>query len=462
MMNANDPDHLDDDVGADAMVHALLQEELGATRDPAPALEAVIARFERGDGRIAATKLAAAEADANRSWLARSWKPLCAAAALLAVFATFARSWLGEPAGDGSRQAQDPRSEFPNRGAPRKAIPVESLAELRTLLPRVVKLELEVLRLPDPDIPFEVDLSGVPIVVADQLRQRAIADLAQQASETRAADADWQNRLEFVLDDGTCLRMAIYPYEQHLGVRLGVFGLDADLRCGRDGSDALRFALDGATWAARAAHGVLLSRADLAGEPGKTNGMPAAGQDEMRLFGVADDDLQHLARFVDVRKLDCAGLRDTLTAKGLRHVVRAMPKLNELVLDGMTLADDDLRALLDLVELERLSLRAVRGFTGTGFRHFSRSQKRRTGPLWVDLSRVPTLTDDGLDAIAEWDPEVLLLRGSGDSIKRHGFRSLEGTERLRELDMRDWPMNDKGMLPTIFALQRRPGFVLRQ
>ena len=52
---------------------------------------------------------------------------------------------------------------------------------------------------------------------------------------------------------------------------------------------------------------------------------------------------------------------------------------------GAMLPDATLRVLGDLTRLKRLSLRSVRGFAGTGFGHYTLSQKHRDGPTEVDL-----------------------------------------------------------------------------
>ena len=90
------------------------------------------------------------------------------------------------------------------------------------------------------------------------------------------------------------------------------------------------------------------------------------------------------------------------------------------------------------------------------------SQRALAGPTTIDVGYVKTIDDDGLRAICELDPEVLGLRNTGKAISRRGFRALEDTERLRELDLRGFAWNDKGMIPTINALRKRAGLTIRR
>jgi hypothetical protein len=198
---------------------------------------------------------------------------------------------------------------------------------------------------------------------------------------------------------------------------------------------AVRELLAAATYTARLAHGVVVQAADLAGD----SAFPA-NTEELRLFGVADADLEHLARFTSLRRLDASGLHRTLGADGMRHI-GGCRTVEQLSLAGVSLPDAAMLHLTPLLRLRRLDLRGVRGFTGEGFRHLSLSSLRRDGPRDVDLRDVPSLTDAGLARIAEWGVPELLLGGSGTGIGAEGWRALVAGRGLTRLDLSSWPLD---------------------
>ncbi|MCK5940433.1 MAG: hypothetical protein KAI24_00580 [Planctomycetes bacterium] len=431
--------------GRDAFVHALLQEELGADPRPAAADE-LVQRFGRGDGARAAARLQAADAPARGGWSTRRWTLAAAALAVVAVGATFADDWFGtatEPR-SGDRAAQDPEGQ-------KAPVVIESLEHFTRLVPTIRAVRLEVLRLHDSNLPFEVEVKGHPVGMTQHELEPFVAALDDDLRLLEPAAADWQNALAFELADGRVIEGAIYPYSG-ARLRVHVSGLQGDLGVGGAAARHLRELLDA---------GVFRSCYEL-GIATKEHPLREKQRDRksLRLFQHEDAALSQLAEFSQLEQLDVSGLRNTLGEAGLRTIAKACPQLEELVLDGCRVPDAAMIRLADLTRLKRLSLRSARDFTGTGFAHLSNSQKHRDGPKVVDLSYCRSLTDDGMRAICRFDPEVLRLRGAGQELTRHGFRALEDTERLRELDLRSFAWNDKGMIPTVNALRRREGLTL--
>ncbi len=175
---------------------------------------------------------------------------------------------------------------------------------------------------------------------------------------------------------------------------------------------------------------------------------------------MAGDDLKKLARFTQVRRLDLAGLRATLTPSDLTAMGRLAPlctSLRELCLDGCDLGDDSMVSLLPLVHLQRLELRGIVGlpgagflgpahplrkamqWSGEGFRHYSNSSRMRDGPSAVDLTYCQ-LTDEGLAEIAKWSPPELRLGSAGAQVTATGWRSLMTARKLTNLDLSQWSL----------------------
>jgi hypothetical protein len=439
--------------GRDAFVHALLQEELGSEPRPASADE-LLQRLELGDGARAFARAAGQAPARQRSWIARRWPLVAAAVAVVAVGATFAQDWFG---GNAPSDDEVERPEVPNDQDPQpedRTVRIRDLAHFEQLVPQIRGVSVEVLRLHDANLPFEVEVKGHPVGMTQHACEPFVAALADDLALLEPAAAEWQNQLTFELKDGRSIEGAIYPYGGAGVLRVHLQGLKGDLGVGGLAGNMLRDLLKDGVFQACYQRGIVTRGRPLKEVPRDANAL--------RIFQHSDEDLRLLAEFSRLTKLDVSGLRNTLGEVGHGAIAKACPQLEELVLDGAMLPDTTLRVLGDLTKLKRLSLRGVRGFAGTGFEHYTHSQKHRDGPTEVDLSYCKSLSDAGLRAICAWDPEVLRLQGAGAGITRRGFEALQKTRRLRELDLRSFSMKDKGMLPVLNALLRREGLkVLR-
>ena len=434
----------------DAFVHALLQEELGS--DPRPASTSdLLQRLERGDGARAFARTEEQAPAQRPSWIARRWPLAAAAIAVIAVGATFAEHWLGgggSPSGDEVERPQDPQDKTSND----KTIRIRDLAQFEQLVPQIRGVSVEVLRLHDSNLPFEVEAKGHPVGMMPHAREPFVAALATDLKLLQPAGADWQNKLTFELKDGRSIEGAIYPYGGAGVLRVHLQGLQGDLGVGGMAADMLRDLLKDGVFQACYQLGIVTKDRPLREVPRDAT--------SLRIFQQSDEELKLLAEFSQLKKLDVSGLRNKLGGAGLRTIAESCPQLEELVLDGVRLPDDAMARLLEKMRLKRLSLRGVLGFAGIGFRDDPRSQKRRTYPNELDLSYCKSLTDDGFQAICAADPELLRLRGAGAKITRAGFRALEQTKRLRELDLRSFTLADKGMLPILNWLLRREGLTV--
>ena len=464
---ANDNERL----GRDAMVHALLDEELGTERAPTHVRRTdaatILAKFAAGRGDAAAMRVHAIEkalADDGPTaprWLASKWPHLCAAAALLAVAATFAHSWMPQDKGPSQQvgqvpqhpdpQAQVPKGQDPKAEAPPRKLDFEQFAKL---LHDVKTVHVEPTRVADHSLPFDVDISGTPTAFLSHSLEPFLEYLPKDVRKLDAIEAEWMNRVTLLLDDGSKLHGAIYPFPKRLitgepttGVRLHVRGLDCDVRLGKDTSAMLRNLLEAATLAACNDRGVVLA-------PLTLKSFPSASK-SLRLFRLKDEQLSGLARFPNLRKLDCSGLRKTLGKAGLRAIAKSCPRLEELVLDGMRLPDEFVVAITDLTKLTKLSLHGVKEFTGEGLHYFTLSAKRRDGLTHLDLRYIPTLTDEGLRRIAECLPMEVLLQGSGKQITLSGLRRVASGTRLKVLGIEGWDLEampgDRKLLPGLLV-----------
>ncbi len=403
-----------------AVVEVLLAEQLGGA--PQRDLTAAVATaFARDGGAAAVARVPSAQPAVARP---RAW--LAAALVLLGLSVLFAVAW-SQTRGD-RNTAQDPE---PAEG---EVLPVHDLEQLRQLLPKVVRVELEVLRLADPDLPG-IDIGGVPVTAPADVLRAFVAALATDASMQPPAGWEWQNRLSLVLSTGQRIEMAVEAYDGGARQTLGLRGLQGDFDIGGAGVTAVRELLATAMRMARLAHGVVTSAADLTG----VDAFPGS-LEELRLFRVAGADLAALSRFPRLRRLDASGLHATLGSEGLGHI-GACATLEELSLAGAAFSDLDVVHFRRLVHLRQLDLRGVRGFTGEGFEHLSRSSRMRDGPVEVDLRDVPTLTDAGLLAIVESGVSELLLGGSGGQIGASGWQALLGPRELRRLDLSRWSLD---------------------
>lgn len=414
----------------DAVADALLAEALGDARHR-DQTDAVLARLAAGDAEAAATRAELAARpdgpeDARRSRLERL-RPWLVAALLLLGIGVVVGIAVSDP------DAVDDFAQEPDAGTD-DVVPIRDVGHLRELLPHVKTVELEVLRLPDPDVPFDVELAGVPVIATDGIRERIVRGLAGAGLQVPAG-WDWQNRLTLSLDDGHRVAMALYPYDPGTRQTIGVRGLKGDLTVSGDAAAACRELLDAATTVARMAHGVVLRADELAGP-----GAFPANLEELRLFGIADADLRHLQRFEQLKRLDVAGLRDTLGREGLREIGRCFT-LEELSLDGCAVDDEGIAPIFNLNGLQRLGLRGVRSLTGTGFRHFGPMSFYRKAPTSVDLRDVPTLTDDGLAQVVTYATPELLLGGSGAGIGATGWRAVVDAVAITRLDLSRWPLD---------------------
>ena len=82
----------------------------------------------------------------------------------------------------------------------------------------------------------------------------------------------------------------------------------------------------------------------------------------------------------------------------------------------------------------------------------------------LDLSRIPTLTDDGLEEICRFDAEELLLQGSSKGLTSLGYPHLATTKRLRLLDLRGWPKDEDApdLARTLRRMFQRQGLTIRR
>jgi len=404
----------------EAVVEVLLQENLGAWA-PRDLRASVAAAFAAPGAAANAARLPGVSPVAARS---RTW--LAAALVLLALGVVFAVAWSRSRVG--ANTAQDPQPDAAD------VVPVRDLVHLRELLPQVVRAELEVLRLADADLP-DIELAGVPVQATDEWTRGFVAALAADARVQEPAGWDRQNRLSLVLGSGRRIEMSVYTHDRGSRQTLGLRGMQGDLGVGGAGATAVRELLATATHVARLAHGVVVRPQDLDG----IDAFPPQ-QEEMRLFGLAEADLQHLPRYTNLRRLDISGLRHPLGKPALRHIARCR-SVEELTVHGVEFDDDQLILLTSLVNLRRWHLRAVRRFTGEGFFTLTNSAFRRVPTELVDLRFVPTLTDRGLRKIAEHGVPELLLGGSGANIGDEGWRALMASPTLRRLDLSGWSLD---------------------
>lgn len=179
----------------------------------------------------------------------------------------------------------------------------------------------------------------------------------------------------------------------------------------------------------------------------------------------------------EVRRLDLSPMRHARIPYNklwstLFPIVTLRPTLEGLDLSGMTVTDGDFGMLSDLTALRDLDMSSVREFTGEAFVHYPQSALQRSDFRTIDLSSVPTLTDEGLAAIAAWGVEDLRLAHSFGNITAEGWRALirgpeqRITERhggnpapaLTALDLSGWPLEpgqlmDLARHPTLERLQ---------
>lgn len=423
--------------GPQAVIDLLLAEALapGAARDgEADLAAAVLRRFADGEAAAVAARLAHGDGNlALGSAPTTRWRQqwLVAAIVLLAVGVLFAVAWsrreperrmAGEP-------TQDPAP------APQGAVPVGSLDELRALLPQVAHVELEVLYLAEPDLP-RIELGDVAVTATPQATADLFGALRDDARVEQPASRERQNSLRFVLRSGQHVALDVDPNPSTGRVTIGL-GAAGDLSIGGAGAHALRELLATAVRVACVAHGVVRSVTDLNGP----DGLPEESE-VLRLFGVAEADLEHLTRFRRLRHLDCRGIAPRMTRTGLRHIARC-GGIEELSLAGMTLHDDDLFTLMPLTHLLRLDLRGVREFTGVGFDAYVLSARVHDGPSLVDLRDVPTLSDDGIQRVVACGVAELRVAGSGAGIGANGWSALLRSDRLAVLDLGGWALDDQ-------------------
>jgi hypothetical protein len=419
-----------------AVVDALLDETIGRAGHgqdtPSELTRIVLARLAAGEGEAAAARVRKASADAPEPlagvvpWFRRQW--LAAAIALLGLGVVFGVAW--------TTRLPDPSPMQDPVPPPASTLLVRDLDHLRTLLPQVDHIDVEVLHFTEENAPFRIDLAGEPQRLSGDAKRRILEALANDARVEPLGSWEWSNQLHLVLSSGQRIHMAVHVADPAARLTLGVRGMQGDLSVGGEASVAIREMLVKGTTIIRRLEGVVTSRADLVGPSAFPERL-----EELRLFGLGNDDLVHLQRFTKLRVLDCSGLQKTLALEGVRHIGRCTT-LQELSLAGMGIDDPDWvpQILIKLVQLRRLDLRGVRGFTGEGFRHYINSALHRDGPREVNLSDVPTLTDDGLMRIAQWGVRDLQLAGSGDKIGAVGWRALMQSPELVRLDVSKWSM----------------------
>jgi hypothetical protein len=392
----------------EAVVDVLLAEALG-TWTPRDVTDQVLAR--RAGGAAAPRPMPPPR------------RGLAAALVLLGITVVCAVTW--SVARERRDEAQDP--------APDATLPVGDLAQLRTLLPQVVRIELEALWLANPVLPH-VELGGVPVVATADWTRGFLAALAADARVEPPAGWKWQNVLALVLDDGRRIVMAIDTHDHDERQTLGLRGLRGDLSVGGAGALALRDLLATATHIARLAHGVVVRPQDLDGP----DAFPQTAE-TLRLFGLAEADLQHLVRYANLRRVDVSGLA-SLGDTALGHLANCA-RLEEFTAEGIEFADRNLIPLTGLLHLRRLHLRGVTGFTGEGFAAWTNSARRRDPTELIDLRSVATLTDAGLARIAALGAAELRLGGAGAAIGDDGWRALAASPGLQRLDLSGWRLD---------------------
>ncbi|MBL9077933.1 MAG: hypothetical protein JNL08_10545 [Planctomycetes bacterium] len=410
----------DDDVPPrEAVVDVLLAEAHGAWA-PRDVADAVLARHARGDMAPVAGSRSGSLPFARR-WLA-------AALVLLGLVVVGAVTWSV------AQQRRDAAQEPVQDPAPDTELPVADLAQLRALLPQVVRVELDASWLADPDLPH-IELGGVPVVATADWQRAFLAALATDAQLEPPAGWKWQNRLSLVLGDRRRIVMAIDTHDHDARQTLGLRGLRGDLSVGGAAALALRDLLATATHVARQAHGVVVRPQDLDG----ANAFPTTA-DTLRLFGLQEADLQHLPRYSNLRHLDVSGLRHPLGRTAVRHLADCA-SLAELTAEGVEFPDQNLIRLTKLTHLRRLHLRGVTGFTGEGFTAWNNSALRRDPTELVDLRSVASLTDAGLVQIAGLGAAELRLGGAGGGIGDEGWRALAASRGLQRLDLSAWRLD---------------------
>jgi len=276
------------------------------------------------------------------------------------------------------------------------------------------------------------------------------------------------------LEDGSHIAMVFGMTEQSERVYLYVRGMPTLVSAGPQAKQRLsHFA-----GSADSTHGIIRKPADLAAYKDAKQLTLFSGQSRIRqpIDSLSNDDLQQLGSCTQLRRLDLSGMAEQLSAKGLRHLSRCnalRETLEGLNLRGVELTDEDFLFITDLYALRALDLSGVRGFTGEGFGLYTRSAVARIGPTAVDLSQVPTLTDQGLQAIAGWGLEKLRLAGSSTGITDAGWRALMAGPQLphepwrqsrrpamTELDLSGWQLDagrvqDLARHPTLERLHLR-------
>jgi hypothetical protein len=418
-----------DDIEPDeAVLDALLAEQLGAERAPDLTARVLAAH---GDRSAAAARARAAASTASGRRERSPW--LAAAGLLLGCAVVVAITWLRTvptPApAPGPAPGPAPAPVQPQEPS---IIEVDSIAELRRLLPSVTTLRVESWFLASDST---LDLRGAPPWTADAATLRDVVDALMKDEKmevTRPAGWKWQNRLLFADKDGRAIAMAVNRYTRGT---VGMRGLTGDLFVAR--TAPLAHALAAAEQAACEHLGILRRRAELAPDsPFRASSSVIVAGYPVPTEELNGNDLVVIASFAALRRLDLGHVAARIDRKLLEAISRNS-QIEELILDGTRVDDEELRVLANM-NLRALSVRRGAGLRGRAFGGalFAEVPQWFTSLERLDLSDCKALHDDLLADLGRL-PRLreLALRGVPLPASAAAFQALVAGGRLEVLDL---------------------------
>lgn len=478
--------------GGEGLVHALLQERLGGERAPELCAQ-VLARHAAGEGVGAAARLAAAApGEGGRSrWLA-------AALVLLGIGVVVAVAVMrhqGDVAQVPVQQPEDPQGQDRSGSKVPEVVPVQSLEQLKELLPQVIGMSMQVSELPFPGCDYRLPDRGPFPCSVDDARSFA-SHLAADARATEPAGWEWGDSNFLLLRDGRAIAFAIAPgsdLPDRNRRRAGVRGLMSDISLGVYTVGLLDKPAADTAWAAQIANGLVCNRSDLQPE----NLRAFADRESLKLLmadgvtgaaALRGGDLANLTTLPKLRRLDLSG-QGWVDGEALRQVSK-LQHIDELILDNFQWDDEALEQLCFAHPLRLLSLRHCMRIQGSVFDTFKEAYLEaiidefwraveivdlsQCGPLQVVMlpmlnpkelrladTPLPETTAHGDHwlPIRSFDSRLEVLDLSGHALTASRLRELTGFPQLRELTLDRCQLTDNKV--TALAQGKAPISVLR-